>query len=318
MHNIIDVSILIVTWRVKELLDDCFQSIKENTSCSYEIIVVDNNSRDGTVELIKEKYSEIKLIMSDKNLGFAKANNVGIKIARGENVLLLNPDTIVLAHAIDNMLKVLGKRNNVGAVGPKVLNKDGSIQLTCGRKFPTIFTEFLDFTELDWLVHHRRFYKADCMKNWNHDSEKEVDVLSGCCMMIRKKAINQVGGLDENLFMYGDDILLCWEIKQYGWKVHFTPTSKIIHLSGQSSKKEFKALRFEVLEAQLYLFRKIHNHVYSFIYRNVVLITSSLWFFLECFKYIFVSHEIEKMILSKYLDRIKWALYRKKTREKVV
>ena len=319
----IDVSIVIVTWKIKELIDNCIRSIKENTNISYEIIVVDNNSADGTVELIRGKFPEVKVIELDKNLGFSKANNFGIRIAKGENILLLNPDTIIMPNAIDNMLEVLNKRERVGVIGPKILNEDGSIQLTCARSFPTLLTEFLNFAELTWLFHRGRFAGAECMRYWDHDSEKDVDLISGSCMMLRKKVIDEVGGMDEDFFMYGEDIMLCWKIRQCGWIVHFTPSATIVHFSGQSSKKVINKMNVEHLEAQLRLYCKIKGKYYGIIFRYIVCLLSALWIIVESFRYIICRNVdkrsvIKNKILPKYSSRLKWCLFKKDTRRRIL
>lgn len=231
------VSVVIVNWKTPALLARCLDSIKlEPQADSFEIWVVDNDSGDESVEMLKTRYSYVHLIENKDNLGFSKACNQAIPESKGDFVLLLNPDTEVKDGAIGKLSDFLVEHPNCGAVGPKVLNTDGTLQLACRRSFPSVKAAFFRITYLS-----RLFPKSKTMSEYNltfQDPDKtvEVDALSGSCMMVRRQAIDKIGLLDEDIFMFGEDIDWCWRIKQAGWSVFYLPSSVIYHVHGASSR----------------------------------------------------------------------------------
>jgi hypothetical protein len=231
------VSVVIVNWKTPALLARCLDSIKlEPQADSFEIWVVDNDSGDESVEMLKTRYSYVHLIENKDNLGFSKACNQAIPESKGDFVLLLNPDTEVKDGAIGKLSDFLVEHPECGAVGPKVLNTDGTLQLACRRSFPSVKAAFFRITYLS-----RLFPKSKTMSEYNltfQDPDKtvEVDALSGSCMMVRRQAIDKIGLLDEDIFMFGEDIDWCWRIKQAGWSVFYLPSSVIYHVHGASSR----------------------------------------------------------------------------------
>ncbi len=198
--------------------------------------MVDNDSGDESVEMLKTRYPYVHLIENKDNLGFSKACNQAIPESKGDFVLLLNPDTEVKDGAIGKLSDFLVEQPQCGAVGPKVLNTDGTLQLACRRSFPSVKAAFFRITYLS-----RLFPKSKMMSEYNltfQDPDKtvEVDALSGSCMMVRRQAIDKIGLLDEDIFMFGEDIDWCWRIKQAGWSVFYLPSSVIYHVHGASSR----------------------------------------------------------------------------------
>lgn len=232
-----DISIIIVNWNTKKLLEDCLESIfKFTEGINFEVIVVDNGSEDGSQAMVKNKYSQVKLIPNKTNLGFTKANNQGIKIAKGEYVLLLNSDTYLIENSFRKLLdKARSRRGNLGAMGPLLLNQDKKIQQSVGF-FPHLPQIFFWMTFIDDLpggiflkpfhVDHNSFYKKD----------QEVDWATGAAILVPKTVINMVGPLDEKIFMYGEEVEWCYRIKKAGFEVYFTPATKIAHI-GRGSQK---------------------------------------------------------------------------------
>ncbi|MBW8034347.1 MAG: glycosyltransferase family 2 protein [Planctomycetes bacterium] len=230
-------SIIIVSWNVKDDLLACLASLRENPlSQPFELIVIDNDSPDETVELVKQNYPEVNLIENPNNRGFAKANNQGIELATGQYVLLLNPDTIVHPDSLDILVNFMDDNPDVGACGPKLLNEDGSAQASV-RRFPTFRSVLYSHTVCRLLGLFRTQYRKWMMKDFKYDRQTDVDQIMGAAMMCRHSIIDQAGGMDENFFMYFEEIDLCYKIKQAGWRIVFYPEAVISHLGGQSSKQ---------------------------------------------------------------------------------
>ena len=249
-------SIIIVSWNVKEDLANCLLSIEKNPASEpFEIIVVDNASTDGTVEAVKVNFPEVVVIANDKNRGFAAANNQGVEKARGKYIFLLNPDTIVHPDSLDVLVKFMDENSDVGACGPQLLNKDGTIQPSA-RSFPTFRGALYRHTVFRFLRIFRKEYKRWLMKDFDHDAQKEVDQLMGSALLIRKIVIDSIGLMDENFFMYYEEVDLCYRIKQAGWRIVFMPKAVITHLGGQSSGQIPVRKRIMMLTSLLEFFRK--------------------------------------------------------------
>lgn len=254
-----DVSVCIVNWNTKKLLSECIKSINELTSgVAYEIIVVDNASEDGSAHAIKSEFSDCILIECKKNLGFAKANNIAAKRATGRFVLYLNPDTKLVTNALLGMYSYLKRNDDIGAVGSKLLYPSGSIQFTCARTIPTPLNQFCYLAMLNRLFPKSKFFSTIEMGYWDHLTSREIDCLSGACMMVRKDIIDKLNGFDENLFMYAEDVDLCYRVKQAGWKIYYLATEEIIHYEGCSSsqKKEKNFSAIMQKEANSYFMNK--------------------------------------------------------------
>ena len=233
-----DLSIIIVNYNVKEFLQNLLHSIeKASSNISHEIIIVDNSSDDGSVELIREKFPSVKLIANTENLGFGKANNQALKIAVGKYLLIINPDAIVSENTFDKMIRFFEDNPEAGLAGCKILNPDGTLQLACRRSFPGPWTSFCKVTGLSNLFPKSKLFARYNLTYLDEDQTYEVDAISGSFMMMRKETYDKVGGFDEEFFMYGEDLDLCYRIQQAGFKVFYVHTTQIIHYKGESTKR---------------------------------------------------------------------------------
>lgn len=198
--------------------------------------MVDNASSDGSAEMIRTEFPQVSLIENSENHGFAAANNQGMAVASGRYILLLNSDTIILDNAITKSVAFADTHPDAAVVGCRVLNEDKTLQLTCFM-YPSLLNMFLAATYLYKVFPRSRFFGREQMTRWDRNTVREVDVVTGCFMLLREEAIKQVGVMDERFFMYCEETDWCYRFKNNGWKVMFTPCAEIIHLGGQSSKK---------------------------------------------------------------------------------
>jgi GT2 family glycosyltransferase len=252
----LDVSIIIVNWNTQAILKDCLKSVYGQTKdISFEVVVVDNASFDGSIQMVKSEFPQITLIENNDNRGFAKANNQGMQIAKGRYVLLLNSDTIILDGAIQRTLTFADQHPEAAVVGCKVLNPDKSLQPTCFM-VPSLLNLFLSSTYLYKLFPRSRFFGREQMTWWDRDDVREVEVVTGCFMLVRKEAMEQVGMMDESYFMYAEETDWCYRFRKAGWKLLFTPDAQIIHLGGQSSKIVKVKMSIELRKSILYFIRK--------------------------------------------------------------
>jgi Predicted glycosyltransferases len=229
------VSIIIVSYNSLNYLKDCLDSIKKNEpAASFEIIVVDNASSDGTVQAMIKDYPYVKLIINDKNEGFAAANNKAIKSSGSDYILLINSDCRVFVNSIDRLLEFADAYKDAGIAGPRIINSDGSVQLSC-RKFPSFFDAGMH-SILTNIAPNNPFSRRYKLAGLNRDKISEVDWVSGSCMLIRRAALKQTGLMDENYFMYVEDTDLCYQMWKKGWKVFYCPESEILHHIGGSTK----------------------------------------------------------------------------------
>jgi len=231
-------SVIIVNYNVKHFLEQCLISVRHGMrQMEGEIIVVDNNSVDGSLEMLRSKFPEIKVISNDKNLGFAKANNQAIHIAQGEFILLLNPDTVVEADTFEKSIRFMKNHPDAGALGVKMLDGSGKFLPESKRGLPTPFASFYKMVGLTSLFPHSKRFSGYYMGYLDENLTNEVDVLAGAFMLIRKKVLDKTGLLDESFFMYGEDIDLSYRIKKAGYKNYYFPETRIIHYKGESTKK---------------------------------------------------------------------------------
>ncbi len=232
-----DLSIIIVSYNTRKLLKDCLASIfKFTKGISFEVIVVDNASKDQSADMVRKNYPQVKLILNRDNLGFTKANNQGIRIAKGEYIMLLNSDTYLVENSFRKLAEKAKSLENLGALGPLLLNQDHSIQQSVGY-FPNLPQVFLWMSFIDDLPGGQNLKPYHIDHNSFYQKEKEVDWVTAAAILVPRKVINKVGALDENIFMYGEEIELCYRIKQAGYQVYFTPETKIVHIGRGSSQK---------------------------------------------------------------------------------
>jgi GT2 family glycosyltransferase len=239
-----DLSIAIVTYNDRELLEKCLESIYKNTrKLNFEIFVVDNASTDGTAGMLQEKFKEVNLIINKENLGFIKATNQVLRRVKTKYVLLLNSDTVVLEGALEKMVQFMEEYSEAGAVGPKLLNPDKSIQ-KIGRKF-------LNFNFQDPHSRHK------------------VSWICGACLMVRDKIIEEVGLLDENLYFYNDDLDWCRRMRKKGWELWYLPEAEVIHYGGVASKQLKKELLLAGYRGSYYYCQKHYGKFIATIYKGL-------------------------------------------------
>lgn len=234
----IQLSVIIVNYNVREFLHQALVSLRRAlTGIRAEIVVVDNASDDGSVEMMRKRFPDIRLIVNKTNVGFARANNQALRRARGSYLLLLNPDTVVQEDTLRVMMQFFDENPHVGLAGCKILNPDGTFQLACRRSFPTPWVAFTRLVGLSKLFPKSRLFGRYNLTYLNPDDTYEIDAVSGSFMMVRRSVYSAVGGLDEDFFMYGEDIDWCYRIQQAGWKIYYVHATQIIHYKGESTRR---------------------------------------------------------------------------------
>jgi GT2 family glycosyltransferase len=238
----IDLSVVIVNYNVRNFLEQALHSVQRAAlRISAEVFVVDNNSVDGSVPMVRETFPDVELIANVSNVGFGAANNMAIERSKGRYVLILNPDTIVQEDTFQRMVSFMDRHPEAGAVGCQILNPDGTFAPESRRSFPTPQVGFYRISGLGRLFPKSPRFGRYNMTFLPRDQVAEVDALSGSCMMLRAEAVvpsrGGVGLFDEDFFMYGEDLDLCYRIQKAGWKIFYTPDTQIIHYKGESTKK---------------------------------------------------------------------------------
>lgn len=285
------ISIIVVSWNTRDILRDCLVSVfSETQGVSYEVIVVDNASGDDTVAMLESEFPQVIRIENKENRGFAAANNQALEIACGRLILLLNSDTIVLDGAIQKVAAYMDREEDVGVVGCHVLSPDGSDQNTCFR-FPTLwlltvnalafFREAALLKRLGWAK-DRSFLYPDRYPYMDYARTYDVETVAGCFLMTRRNVVDQVGGLDEEFFMYGEEAEWCHRIRAAGWKVRYFPGARIIHLFGASASQVAEETVIAKRRAQVLLMLKARGPAAAWVANAVmligVLLRTPFWF----------------------------------------
>lgn len=302
-------SIIIVSWNVREDLLGCVLSIKENQpSCTFEVIIVDNASTDGTVDMIKKCFPEVELITNHDNRGFAAANNQAIELSQGEYVLFLNPDTILYPKSLDILVKFMDSNEDVGVCGPKLLNPDGSTQDSV-RCFPSFRGALHRHTAFKFLGIFKGEYRKWLMNDFNNDKQIDVDQVMGAALMVRKSATEQVGVMDERFFMYYEEVDLCYRIKKAGWRIIYKPEAVITHIGGSSSGQIPVSKRIMAMTSLLKFFRKHRGtfvtKIFSCIFKPAVILRDLINIAFGAIKYIFAAATLDKKGRKKSAKKIK-------------
>jgi len=255
----IDLSIIVINWNTKEDLLHCLESIfKMGTGIQREVIVVDNGSQDGSQDIVKKNYPWVSLIENKKNFGFAKAANDALRQMKGRYALLLNPDTQVKEGTIASLISFVDQHPEAGIVGAQLLNADGSKQNSIAN-FPSLTTELLNKSLLRWLFPNRFPGKGR-----DYSEPIEVDSVIGACMMVRRDALDQVGLLDEDYFLFLEETDWCYRMKRAGWKVYHVPQAEVYHFQGKSAETVKKEARIEFYRSRYHFFRK-HRDGFQFL-----------------------------------------------------
>ncbi len=253
-------SVIIVSYKVKFYLEQCLLAVKKATAgIESEIYVVDNHSNDGSVEFIAERFPDINLISSNHNNGFSHANNIAIRQCSGEYVLLLNPDTIVGERSIKEVLKFMDAHPKAGGVGVKMLNADGSCAKESRRGVPTVATSFYKMTGLCACYPHSQRFAHYYMGHLPWDKSAQIEIISGAFCMLRHSAIDKIGLLDEDFFMYGEDVDLSYRLLKGGYENWYVPV-EILHYKGESAHKSSFRYVHVFYNAMLIFFRKHYGN----------------------------------------------------------
>jgi len=278
-----DLTISIVSYNSLSFLRECLNSILSSPpGVGHEIIVVDNASSDGTDEFVKKNYPEIILIPNKRNIGFAAANNRAIEESRSKYVLLINSDCMVYKKSLGSLVEFMEKNPEVGIAGPKIVNSDGTIQFSC-RRFPSVFNAAAH-TILTNIFPDNPFSKKYKLADIGRDNPFKVDWVSGSCMIIRRKALEDTGILDENYFMYVEDLDICYRMWQKNWEVHYYPEAEIMHhIAGSSGSGEIKA-SFRMQKSVFYFFWKNYRRSWKIILIPLLVLTLGFRLFLTIIK----------------------------------
>ncbi|MBN1123713.1 MAG: glycosyltransferase family 2 protein [Sedimentisphaerales bacterium] len=272
----LDVSILIVNWNTKDLLRDCLVSVYEQTrDISFEIIVIDNASSDGSAEMVKSEFPDVTLLENTKNLGFAAANNQGYHISSGRYVLLLNTDTVVLDEAIQKCVAFADEDPQIGVLGVRIEDSDGRMKRDC-YQFCSVLNLMISLPGFHRMFPRSRFFGREHMTWWDFDDIREVDVIGGCYMLVRREAIEQVGLLDEGYFMYAEEMDWCWRFQNAKWKNVYNPHAHIIHYGGMSSAQNPGQMRVEYQKSILRFIEKRQGLLARIISRMLLFISGVL------------------------------------------
>ena len=281
----IDISVVIVNWNVKELLDKCLASLysamnqAQGNSPMVEIIVVDSDSNDGSVAMIQDKYPDVRLLPQNENVGFTQGNNIGFRETQGRYLFLLNPDTEIIEDAIPKLFNYMEAHSDVGMIGTHTLNTDGTHQST-RRRFPTLMTGIFESTSLSnyapqSIDTHYKMFDTD------NNAILEVDWVQGSAMLVRREVYKKIGGLDEGYVMYSEEMDWCKRAKDAGWKVVYHGEAFITHHGGKSSDQvgAFKHIHFHT--SKLRYFRKHHGYSTYLILRVIILLLFAWQMLLE-------------------------------------
>ena len=261
----VDVSVVIPSYNTRDLMEQALRTVMEAAvDLEVEIVVVDNASRDGSAEMVEEKFPQVELVRNEKNVGFAAANNVAFGRTRGRYVLLLNSDTVVRPDTLRCLVKFLDDRPEAGAAGCKILNPDGTLQLESRRSFPTPAAAVWKLTGMSRLFPNSPRFAHYNLTYLDPEEVNEVDALSGSCMMVRREVIEQVGQLDEAYFMYGEDLDWCYRMRQAGWQIYYVPHTAIIHFRGQSGRAEEMRVQYRKNESMAIFAQKHMRKTYRF------------------------------------------------------
>lgn len=266
-----DLSIIIVSWNVRDLLYACLNSIdSQRYGLDLEVIVVDGASVDGSPAMVREAFPWVKLIACDENVGFPRGNNIGLAEANGRYLLLLNPDTEIKGDALPVLVDFLSQQPDVGLVGPQLLNSDGSIQ-SSRRRFPSLATALFESTWLETVAPPQilRHYYAQDLPD---DQIADVDWVTGACMLTRHEIYAAIGGLDAGYFMYSEELDWCRRIKDAGWRIVYLPAAQVLHHVGKSSEQAVTARHINFQRAKLRYFRKYHGGLATAVLRTVLLL----------------------------------------------
>lgn len=273
----VELSVIIVNWNTCQLLDSCLSSVYETKEdLAVEIIVVDNSSSDGSLQMLKDKYPEVSVIRNPENVGFARANNQGFGASKGRYILLLNSDAILLDGALQELIQLANSNPKIGLVGARLINQDGSFQASF-TNLPNLLQELLIVSGVGRLVYGKWYPSHGPAISRGPQS---VGYVEGACMLIRRAPYEEIGGMDESYFMYSEDVELCKALHDHGWVVMYQPTAKVIHLGGGSSKHRRPQREADLYQSKVSYYRRHHGNFQADLVKGII-------FIFACIKLIF-------------------------------
>lgn len=285
MRDQYDLSILIVSWNVRDYLNRCLDTIRlslANTALTAELLVIDSASSDGTPDMVHNVHPWVRLLPQTENVGFTRGNNIGLAVAAGRHILLLNPDTEIIGDALAQMVASLDADPAVGIVGPRTLNSDGSVQPT-RRRFPTLMTGLFESTWLQPIAPRRvleHYYASDIAD----DATADVDWVQGSALMLRREVYDQIGGLDEQYVMFSEELDWCKRARAAGWRVVYLGAAQIVHHGGKSTDQAVAARHIYFQQSKLRYFRKYHGLLTALALRFFLIISYIYQLVLEATK----------------------------------
>ncbi len=248
----IDLSVIIVNWNTRDLLGRCLESVYHAAGpLKIEVLVVDNGSADGSAAMVRQRFAQTQLIANAENVGFARANNQALAKSRGRYLMLLNSDTLVLGDALQLLVAYMHLHPTVGAAGPRLLNADGSLQASC-HPLLTPGREFWRLMFLERVVRRATY----AVERWDPVLPREVEVIKGACMVVRRAVLDQVGLLDDRYFMYSEEMDLCYRISQAGWALYWVPQAQVVHYGGVSTRQMADAMYIELYRSKIQFWKK--------------------------------------------------------------
>lgn len=252
------IAAVVVNKNTRDMLKECLLSLRrQDVEGGVRILVVDNGSSDGSAEMVLSEFPEVNLIWNDENVGYARACNRGVALTEEPFVLVMNADTVLSDDTASSILEFFERHPDAGAVGPRILNTDRTLQFSC-RDFPSL-GQALGHAFMGLFIEENPWTKKYKKQEWDHSVERGVDWVSGAFMGLRRKAFDQVGGFDEGYFMYVEDVDLCWRLRSKGWEVWYTPTGDVVHHIGQSSKLATTRMTYHHHRSMLRFYRKTYS-----------------------------------------------------------
>jgi hypothetical protein len=264
-------SVILINLNTCEFLRACLASMKARMDDSaFEVILVDNGSTDGSLEMVRDGFPLVRVFPQGKNLGFTKANNIGLRAARGKYLLVLNSDTEIVDNALESLCAFMDEHAEIGVLGPQLLNTDLTVQLSC-RRFPSYRTAlFHRYSLITKLFPRNRYSQEYLMTDIGHGCTMDVDWVSGAALLTRRETIEEVGLLDEGFFIYAEDVDWCYRMKQAGWRVAYYPDAKILHHIGRATRKIPYRMTYERHRSMWRFYRKHYS-------RGIVLVDVATW-----------------------------------------
>lgn len=254
-----DVSILILNWNTRDLLLDCIESIRSQThGIDYEIVVVDNASSDGSVAAVAERYPDIRIVVNEKNEGFARGNNIGMDSCTGRYICLSNTDIVVLDDVLTKMVRYLDEHLRVGMLLPRCINGQHRLRRCC-REFPSLRNQVCEALYLNRVFPDRRIFRGTALPEQCYENTRPVDTVPCCFTLVRPEAVDEVGKLDESFFFYGEDVDWCRRFHDHNWEVVYFADSSVVHFGGSSTADAPARFLIEKAKSTLIYWRKHHN-----------------------------------------------------------